>query len=77
MRVSIDTCFYVAYNNNNGALMKHKNKKRHDELVYAYYEQLMKNETLERKIDMYEEFVTNVKSAVAEMEEAISIVDKA
>ncbi len=57
--------------------MKHKNKKRHDELVHAYYEQLMKNEILEEKIDMYEEFVTNVKSAVAEMEEAISIVDKA
>lgn len=57
--------------------MKHKNKKRHDELVYAYYEQLRKNETLEGKIDMYKEFVANVKSAIREMEESISIVDKA
>lgn len=57
--------------------MKHKNKKRHDELVYAYYEQLRKNETLEGKIDMYKEFVTNVKSAIREVEEAIDIMDRA
>lgn len=57
--------------------MKHKNKKRHDELVYAYYEQLRKNETLEGKIDMYKEFVTNVKSAIREVEDAIDIVDRA
>jgi hypothetical protein len=57
--------------------MKHKNKKRHDELVYAYYEQLRKNETLEGKIDMYKEFVANVKSAIREVEEAIDIVDRA
>lgn len=58
--------------------MKHKNnKKRHDELVYAYYEQLRKNETLEGKIDMYKEFVANVKSAIREVEDAIGIVDKA
>jgi len=57
--------------------MKHKNKKRHDELVYAYYEQLRKNETLEGKIDMYKEFVTNVKSAIREVEDAIDIMDRA
>ena len=57
--------------------MKHKNKKRHDELVYAQYEQLRKNETLEGKIDMYKEFVANVKSAIREVEEAIDIVDRA
>ena len=57
--------------------MKHKNKKRHDELVYAYYEQLVKNEQLEGKIDMYKEFVTNVKSAIREVEDAIDIMDRA
>lgn len=58
--------------------MKHKhNKKRHDELVYAYYEQLRKNETLEGKIDMYKEFVANVKSAIREVEDAIDTVDRA
>lgn len=57
--------------------MKHKNKKRHDELAYAYYEQLRKNETLEGKIDMYKEFVANVKSAIREVEDAIDIVDRA
>ncbi len=57
--------------------MKHKNKKHHDELVYAYYEQLRKNETLEGKIDMYKEFVANVKSAIREVEDAIDIVDRA
>lgn len=57
--------------------MKHKNKKRHDELAYAYYEQLRKNETLEGKIDMYKEFVANVKSAIREVEDTIDIVDKA
>jgi len=57
--------------------MKHKNKKRHDELVYAYYEQLRKNETLEGKIDMYKEFVANVKSAIREVEDAIDIMDRA
>jgi len=57
--------------------MKHKNKKRHDELVYAYYEQLVKNEQLEGKIDMYKEFVINVKTAIREVEESIAIVDRA
>jgi hypothetical protein len=57
--------------------MKHKNKKHHDELVYAYYGQLVKNEQLEGKIDMYKEFVINVKTAIREVEESIAIVDRA
>lgn len=77
MSVSIDTCFQTAYNKTNGALMKHKNKKHHDELVYAYYEQLVKNEQLEGKIDMYKEFVINVKTAIREVEESVAIVDRA
>lgn len=57
--------------------MKHRNKKRHDELVYAYYKQLMKNEQLEGKVDMYKEFVANVKTAIREMEESVAIADRA
>lgn len=58
--------------------MKHKNKKiKHEKLAYAYYEQLAKNGKLEGTIDMYKEFLTKIKMATAEVEDAIKIVDRA
>ncbi len=57
--------------------MKHKNKKRHDELAYAYYEQLRKNETLERDVAMYKKYLEEIATIVKDLGVSVDSVGKA
>ena len=57
--------------------MKHKNKKRHDELAYAYYEQLRKNETLERTVAMYKKYLEEIATIVKDFGVSVDSVGKA
>lgn len=57
--------------------MKHKyNKKAHDELAYAYYDQLMKNEVLEGVIVIYEKLLESIKACIQDAESAINVINK-
>lgn len=62
--------------------MKRKNsKKAHNELVYAYYELLMKNEELERTVAMYKALYNalfeEVRALVPADKSTVNLADKA